>query len=268
MSRKVLINVAPVAASCKHIDPEAIAADVLQCREKGAAMVHLHVRTENGSLTADTSLLERTLELLRKQSDIIIEVSTGGVSDLTISERCAPVPLNLVEACSLNVGSTNLGSAVYINRQEDVEYCVQELLRYQKIPEVETFEIGHTHTMLELMKRYSFQLPVLFSVVLGHHGAAPATEQALNLMVQMFPHDGSTAWGITHFGRRDWNIVAKALQLGACTVRVGFEDSNYVDPDHTTELNYPLVAKAVEVLKENGCEPMTPDEARSMFHIK
>ena len=160
MSKKVLINVAPVAATCRHIDPQAIAADVLECRRQGAAMVHLHVRDEHGALTSDTKLLEETLKLIREQSDIIIEVSTGGVSDLTIAERCAPIPLPLVEACSLNVGSTNLGDAVYVNRPADVEYCVQELLKYHKIPEVETFEIGHTHTTLQLMEKRGYLLRV------------------------------------------------------------------------------------------------------------
>ena len=76
MSKKVLINVAPVAATCRHIDPQAIAADVLEYRRQGAAMVHLHVRDEHGALTSDTKLLEETLKLIREQSDIIIEVST------------------------------------------------------------------------------------------------------------------------------------------------------------------------------------------------
>ena len=41
------------------------------------------------------SLLEETLAMIRRDSDIIIEVSTGGVSDLNIRERCAPLPLGL-----------------------------------------------------------------------------------------------------------------------------------------------------------------------------
>lgn len=268
MSKKVLINVAPVAATCRHIDPQAIAADVLECRRQGAAMVHLHVRDEHGALTSDTKLLEETLKLIREQSDIIIEVSTGGVSDLTIAERCAPIPLPLVEACSLNVGSTNLGDAVYVNRPADVEYCVQELLKYHKIPEVETFEIGHTHTTLQLMEKFPMQRPVLFSVVLGHRGAAPATMQALDLMVQMLPDDSSKVlWGITHSGRKSWDIIGAALDRGAKTVRVGFEDSNYVDESTTTTNNYDLVAKAVKVMAEHDCEPMTPEEARKLLHI-
>ena len=170
MDNKVLVNVAPVSAEDKVIIPEKIAEDVYKCYKAGAAMVHLHVRDREGRLTPDMSLLEETLAMIRRDSDIIIEVSTGGVSDLNIRERCAPLYSELVEACSLNVGSTNLGKAVYCNPIDDVEYCIREILKQKKTPEVETFEIGHTWTMARLMEKYDFAAPVLFSVVLGHEG--------------------------------------------------------------------------------------------------
>ena len=44
MEQKVLVNVAPVAATDKVIIPEKIAEDVYECYKAGAAMVHLHVR--------------------------------------------------------------------------------------------------------------------------------------------------------------------------------------------------------------------------------
>lgn len=262
---KVMINVAPVAATCKDIVPEAIAADVFECYKNGAAMVHLHVRAKDGSLTPDTALLEETLKLIRKDSDIIIEVSTGGISDLTIAERCAPVTLPLVEACSLNVGSTNLGKGVYVNRPEDVEYCVKELLKNKKIPEVETFEIGHTNTMVDLMSRYDFVKPVLFSIVLGHKGEAPATPKALAMMIDMIPE--GAVWGITHSGRKDMGIFAAALGMGAKTVRVGFEDSDYLDPKTQVTTNAPIVKKAADLIRAMDKEVMTPEEARAFLHI-
>ena len=152
MENKVLVSVAPVAADDKVIIPEKIAEDVYECYKAGAAMVHLHVRDREGNLTPDMTLLEETLRLIRKDSDIVIEVSTGGVSNLTIQERCAPLYSDLVEACSLNVGSTNLGKNVYSNPVDDVEYCVREILKQKKTPEVETFEIGHRWMMYEFIK--------------------------------------------------------------------------------------------------------------------
>ena len=215
MENKVLVSVAPVAADDKVIIPEKIAEDVYECYKAGAAMVHLHVRDREGNLTPDMTLLEETLRLIRKDSDIVIEVSTGGVSNLTIQERCAPLYSDLVEACSLNVGSTNLGKNVYSNPVDDVEYCVREILKQKKTPEVETFEIGHTWMMYELMKKYHFVSPVLFSIVLGHEGEAPATPQALAAMIQMIP--AGTLWGITHARRKDFSLIAGALGMGAGT---------------------------------------------------
>lgn len=262
---KVMISVAPVAATDKLIVPEKIAKDVLNCRKAGAAMVHLHVRAKDGSLTPDTTLLEETLRLIRKDSDIIIEVSTGGVSNLNIKERCAPLYLDMVEACSLNVGSTNLGKAVYCNPIDDVEYCVQEIIKTKKYPEVEVFEIGHTYTMEKLMAKYNFVDPVLFSVVLGHEGEAPATPKALATMLDMIPR--GALWGITHANRRDFGIIAAAVGMGAKTVRIGFEDSNYLDAHTQVETNEPLVAKTARLLAAMDKEPMTPAEARKLFKL-
>lgn len=263
---KVMISVAPVAATDKNIVPDKIAEDVLNCSRAGAAMVHLHVRDAKGNLTTDMSLLKQTLELIRKDSDIIIEVSTGGVSSLTIEERCVPLYSELVEACSLNVGSTNLGKAVYLNPIDDVEYCVRELLKMKKTPEVEVFEIGHTFAMKELMEKYPFINPVLFSIVLGHKGEAPATPEALTAMIQMIP--AGAIWGITQANRRDFSIIAAALGMGAKTVRIGFEDSNYLDEKTVVDTNVPLVEKTVRLLRAMDKEPMTPAEARRLFNVQ
>ena len=248
MDNKVLVNVAPVSAEDKVIIPEKIAEDVYKCYKAGAAMVHLHVRDREGRLTPDMSLLEETLAMIRRDSDIIIEVSTGGV-----------------EACSLNVGSTNLGKAVYCNPIDDVEYCIREILKQKKTPEVETFEIGHTWTMARLMEKYDFADPVLFSVVLGHEGEAPATPQALAAMIQMIP--SNAVWGITQAHRKDFSLLAGALGMGARTVRIGFEDSNYLDAQTQVTSNAPLVEKTVKLLRAMDKEPMLPDEARELFRI-
>lgn len=266
MDNKVLISVAPISANDHNIVPERIVDDVLKCVQAGAAMVHLHVRDIHGKLTTDMTLLEKILRMIRKESDVVIEVSTGGVSDLTIQDRCVPLYSNLVEACSLNVGSTNLGKFVYSNPIDDVNYCVQEILKTKKTPEVEVFEIGHTNMMCELMEKYDFVNPVLFSIVLGHQGEAPATPQALAAMIQMIPQ--GALWGITHANRRDFSIIAAALGMGATTVRIGFEDSSYLNPKTIVDTNLPIVEKTVTLLKAMDKEPMSPAQARKLFKIK
>ena len=51
--KKILISVAPVAATDILINPRAIAKDVIACSKAGAGMVHLHVRDLNGQLTQE-----------------------------------------------------------------------------------------------------------------------------------------------------------------------------------------------------------------------
>ena len=85
--KKIMISVAPVAATDILINPRAIARDVYECYKNGASMVHLHCRDLNGNLTPDLSLLEETVAYIREMCDIVVEISTGGVSNLTIGSQ-------------------------------------------------------------------------------------------------------------------------------------------------------------------------------------
>lgn len=269
--KKVLISVAPVAATDRYIDPAAIAKDVIACSKAGAAMVHLHVRDRFGQLTPDLSLLEETVRCIRSECDIIIQASTGGVSNLNIGERCAPVFADWVEANSLNVGSVNLGNAVYRNPIDEVHYCVDQIIKNRKTPEIEVFEIGMIKTVKDLSQQYAFVKPILFSVVLGHIGAAPATVRTLKSMLaaidEFFPNEGEALWGITHAHRRDFEIMKTALDMGASTVRIGFEDSDYINETTRVAANLPLVEEIADIIKSKNMMPATPDEARAMLNI-
>ncbi len=95
MRRKVVIAVAPVKhpgsempAGCRNPQSaDDIAAEVVACARAGASMVHLHVRDESGVQTAEMDVFARTLDLIRGESDIVIQGSTGGVSTLSLEER-------------------------------------------------------------------------------------------------------------------------------------------------------------------------------------
>lgn len=143
---------------------------------------------------------------------------------------------------------------------------MEEILRTGETPEVEVFEIGHTYAMEELMLEYKFKNPVLFSIVLGHKGQAPATPKSLANMISMIPD--KALWGITHANRRDFGIIAAAIGMGAKTVRIGFEDSNYLDENTIIENNLPLVEKTVHLLYAMDKKSMSPKEAREYFNIK
>lgn len=268
----VILSVAPVNAGDSKIDKEALVRDILDCAKAGAAIVHLHVRDEFARLTENLSLTYELVQRVREHSDIIIQVSTGGVSNLSIAQRCAPCAAPWAESHSLNVGSLNLGRQVYQNPLDEVEYCVNQILSYQKVPEVEVFELGMIKATADLAERFSFPRPLLFAIVLGHQGGAPATERTLDAMLgclnEFFPSQRSFLWGLTQAHRTDLSLMRKALDLGANSLRVGFEDSDRLTGNQRANTNAQIVRQAVEVVREAGRQAATPGQARAMLGIK
>ncbi len=268
--KKIMLCVAPVAAGDPLINPVAIAKDVYDCYKKGAAMVHLHVRDMNGRLTPCLSLLEETAAYIRELCDIIIEVSTGGVSNLTIEERVQPCYAPWVEAVSLNVGSVNLGEAVYANPIKDVRYCVKQIRDYHKLPETELFELGMANTLRELDEMYHIPKPLLLALVFGHPGEMPSTPAALKHMVEGVTDNFSREeilWGYTQAHRMDFEMVKNALLEGADALRIGFEDSDYITPQKRAHSNAELIEETAGIIREMGFETMSSEEMRKLLHI-
>ncbi len=55
--------------------------------------------------------------------------------------------------------------------------------------------------------------------------------------------------------------------MGA-SVRVGLEDSLYLDRGHLATSSAEQVSKVCRILSELGLEIATPDDAREMLHLK
>ena len=123
MARKIIITVAPVChvgkeipEGCKNpLTPEEITEDVINCYKAGACEVHLHTRDLQGNPTFELDVFSDTIRRIREQSDMIIQSSTGGLSSLSLEQRCVCLNVPEVEVASLNLGSVNFGETVYVN---------------------------------------------------------------------------------------------------------------------------------------------------------
>lgn len=263
--RKVIISVAPTSALTTSIHPSELAQEVIEAGQAGAAMVHMHVRDLQGRLTEDLRVYKEIVEAITAESDIVIQASTGGVSNLTIEERCAPLLYDKVETVSLNVGSVNLGDVVYLNPLPDVKYCVEQIIRNGKIPEIEIFELGMIQTVTDLDRQFNLPKPILYDIVLGHRGGAPATIDALIAMRSCIPKDA--LWGITHAYRQDYSIITAAIAMGASLVRIGFEDSDYMNERRKASSNVELVEKLAGIIRAMELEVASPEDARRMLNV-
>lgn len=262
--KKVIVSVAPVAGP-EPLVPEELVKDIEKCIDAGASMCHLHCKTREGKLTPDITNITEAFEHILDRRDVIVQASTGGISEMNIEERCYPLDYKRVESASLNGGSTNLGEAIYRNSFEDIRYCAKTCYDKGILPEIEVFDIGMIHNIELIRKEMPFREPVLFNLVFGHKGGMQPTPEALNSFRSFIPAD--CLWGVTHFGRDNWNFLAAAIAMGATVVRIGFEDSRFISTEIEASYNYQVVEKLVHLIRAMDFEAATVTEARKMLGI-
>ena len=273
--RKIIVTVAPVChvgkeipAECKNpLTPEEIAEDTINCYKAGACEVHLHTRDLQGNPTFELDVFRQTIGLIRKETDMIVQGSTGGLSTLTLAERCVSLDVPEVEVASLNMGSVNFGETVYINTMPDLRYWAKRLDETNTLPEMELFDLSHVECATRLADEGVIHRPLHYNFCVGPGNSSNLSATGRNLAMLCSLMEPGCTWGVTHDSMKDFSILACAIGMGASAVRIGFEDSFYYAPGKRAHTNAELVEKLVALIRMMGCEPATPDEARAMQHI-
>ena len=270
-NRKIIIAVAPVGKqieppSINPLTPEEVAREVIECTNAGAALVHLHVRDRQGEQTEDLSEYSLTLDLIRQFSDIIIQGSTGGLTNLTLEERCVALNDPRTEIASLNMGSVNFGEDVYINRLPDIRYWARKMTETKVLPELEVFEAGMLPVVKQLINENILRRPFYYGFILGAPWAVPPDPKSLFFLTSLMTEQAP--WGVIHDGMNDLSLLAVAIGMGASLVRVGFEDSVFYANGKIANTNVEIVHKLVLLIKQMGFDTATPQEARSILGVK
>ena len=273
--RKIIVTVAPVChvgkpipEGCKNpLTPEEITEDVLNCYRAGACQVHLHTRDLKGNPTFELDVFSQTIHAIREHSDMIIQGSTGGLSDLSLADRCVSLNVPEVEIASLNMGSVNFGETVYINTMPDLRYWAKRQQEANVVPEMELFDLSHVECCTRLANEGVIRRPLHYNFCVGPGGSSNLSATGRNLALLCALTEPGTSWGINHDSMKDLSILACAIGMGANAVRVGFEDSFYYAEGKLARTNAELVERLVSLIRAMGCEPATPAEAREMLEI-
>ena len=255
--------------------PEEIAIEAEKAREAGAAVAHIHARTDNGSPTFETETYRAIHDEVRDRTDIVINFSTGAI-ETPVEDRTDYIEAVQPEMAALNMGSMNY--AKYSNRREDFVFDmvfqnpfreIRQLLESMNTagvtPELECFDTGHIGNIRPLQQAGVLGEDPHFSLIMGVLGGIPATVENLAHQVRQLP-DGAT-WQVIGISRDQWPLVSAALSMGG-NVRVGLEDNFYVSEGEMADSNADLVEKAVEMARAVDREPATPDEAREILGIE
>ena len=233
--------------------------------EAGAAVIHVHVREDDGTPTQDRERFRVVLDAIKEACPgVILIPSTGGAVGMTAEERLQPTEL-FPEMATLDCGTCNFGDDVFTNDMPTMRAFGKRMMENHIKPEYECFEIGHLDTVVNMANKGEVPgAPMQFNFVLGVSGCTPATVGNLDYLVKQIPA-GST-WTVTGVGRGAWPMVAAGIVMGG-NVRVGFEDNIYLEKGHKAASNGELVEKVVRLAKELGREIATPDEARKILSL-
>jgi len=255
--------------------PAEIAEEARRAWEAGAAVVHIHARTDQGGPTYEPKVYAAIRAETEKRCPVILNFSTGGAGPM--EERVAHIAQVKPAIGALNMGSTNYAKYsprrkefvfdfVFENPFRDICYLLGVMKQAKVKPELECFDVGHTNSIGPLLDQGLLKRPLQFSFIMGVLGGIRATVENLALQAREAPPDST--WEVIGISHEQWRMVAAALALGG-NVRVGLEDNFYLDTEgkEMAKSNGDLVAKAVRMARDMGREPATVEEARRMLSL-
>jgi 3-keto-5-aminohexanoate cleavage enzyme len=255
--------------------PVEIAEEARRAYEAGAAVVHIHARTDEGGPTFEPAVYAKIAEETRRRCPVILNFSTGGAGPM--EGRVAHIAQVKPPIGALNMGSMNYAKYsqrrkefvfdfVFENPFRDIAFLLEVMNGAGVKPELECFDVGHTNSVWPLIDKGLLRQPLQFSFIMGVLGGIRASAENLALQAREAPR-GST-WEVIGISHEQWLMVGAALSLGG-NVRVGLEDNFYLDAAGTKMAgsNGDLVAKAVRMARDMGREPATVDEARRMLSL-
>jgi 3-keto-5-aminohexanoate cleavage enzyme len=247
---------------------EEIVREAKSAVDAGAAIVHLHVRHDDGTPTQSRDRFQECEEAIYKECpNVILIPSTGGAVGMSPEERLQSTDTTpLPEMATLDCGTCNFGDEIFDNTMPTMRAFGKRMMERGIKPEYECFEMGHLDTILTMARKGQVPgAPMQFNFVLGVPGCTPATVDNLCWLVKNIPA-GST-WTATGIGRYAFQLAAPAIVMGG-NVRVGFEDNLYLERGVLAKSNGELVDKVVRMAKLLGREVANSDEAREILGLK
>jgi len=302
MSKSVIITCAatggvhtPTMSPYLPITPAEIAEAAIGAANAGASIIHLHARRpENGRPDFRPETFLEFLPVIKASCDAVINVSTGGGLGMSIDERLAAATTASAEMASLNMGSLNFGlfpmankysewkydwekdylemtrDFIFPNTFKTIEYALRELgeghgTRF----EFECYDLGHLYNLAYFVDAGLIKPPFFIQLIFGILGGAGADPDNLvhlhNTAVKLF--GDAFEWSVLAAGRHQMPFATQAAMRGG-NLRVGLEDSLYIDRGELATSNAQQVEKIRGIVESLGFTVATPDEARSRLALK
>jgi uncharacterized protein (DUF849 family) len=235
--------------------------------EAGAALVHVHVRNDDGSPSSSPEKFAAFQEGIRKLCPgIIVQFSTGGRSGVG-AERGGMLYLK-PDMASLTTGSCNFPLRINENPPELIIDLAGKMREFQVKPEIEVFDLSMLYNAVDYARAGAVGCPLHVQFVLGVKNALPVDRDILNFQVaklhQLMP---DATWVAAGIGKHQIEINRWALEMGG-HCRTGLEDNVRWDKTRLAASNAELVKRLAELCGEYDRPVATPTEARQILGLR
>ena len=299
--RKVIITCAvtgaihtPSMSKYLPVSPNEIADAAILAADAGASILHLHARDpSNGKPTQDRAVFEEILPKIKKETDAVINITTGGSPHMTVEERMMPASVFKPELASLNMGSMNFGLYPMLDRFSEFEHTwerdnleksrdlvfkntfqdIETILKIGKSNETrfefECYDISHLYNLKHFVDRNLISPPFFIQSVFGLLGGIGAHPEDLMHMKRtadrLFGSDYQ--WSILGAGKNQMTLASMGAAQGA-NVRVGLEDSLWIEPGKLAQSSKDQVTKVRNILEGFSLDIATPNQVRDILKLK
>lgn len=263
--------------------PAQIAQQGIEAAEAGAAILHIHVRDEDGKPSTEFEHYKYVCDEIRKKNtDVIFNLTTGpgcmwqqsdddpsmpgpGSSMLTAERRLEHVMKLQPEVCTLDICTMQIFGGIAINTDKMITRMGGMIKDAGVKPEIECFDTGDYVFAQDLIAKGALDGPGMYSFVLGTKYGLVATPEAMIYSRAQMP--AGAVW--TGFGvsRHSFSMAAQSVLLGG-HVRTGFEDTLWLSRGNLAPSNAALVTRASEIIERLGSKVATPGEARKLLGLK
>ena len=224
----------------------------------------------------------------------MINITTGGGMNMTVDDRLKAPALLRPEMCSLNMGSMNFGIFQLADRYQSWKYDWEEpYLRatedhvfkntFRDIARIisvlgeghgcrfehECYDVGHLYNLAHIVDRKLIKPPFFVQLIFGVLGGIGPDIANLMFMKQTADRLFGTdyLWSVLAAGRWQMPFAAQSVLLGG-SVRVGLEDSLFIDRGKLASSNAEQVSKVRTIVEALGHEIATPAEVRQSLGLK
>ena len=135
-------------------------------------------------------------------------------------------------------------------------------------PEIEIYDVAMINNLAHMIEGGHIQKPVYLQFVMGLLGGIPATMENLLFLYRTAKDSiGDFVWSVCAAGQHQMKMGTTALLMGG-NVRVGLEDSMYLEKGQLAKSNAEQVENIVGIARALGIEPATPEESRKILGLK